>query len=103
MKLLEDEKAHNHWMTLQKEIKASANAIAYTFEIAEQRDHFKHLSAHMISSIQLFGIDQKVYSNYCPMADSNKGAYWLSLEKEIRNPYYGEAMLTCGEVKATLQ
>ena len=103
MKLLEDEKAHNHWMTLQKEIKASANAIANASEIAEQRDHFKHLSAHMISSVQLFGIDITVYTNYCPMADSNKGAYWLSLEKEIRNPYYGEAMLTCGEVKATLQ
>ncbi|NNE78494.1 MAG: efflux RND transporter periplasmic adaptor subunit, partial [Pricia sp.] len=103
MKLLEDEKAHNHWMTLQKEIKASANAVANASEIAEQREHFKHLSAHMISSIQLFGIDQTVYTNYCPMADSNKGAYWLSLEKEIRNPYYGEAMLTCGEVKATLQ
>ena len=103
MKLLEEEKAHNHWMTLQKEIKASANAIANASEIAKQRDHFKHLSAHMISSVQLFGIDITVYTNYCPMADSNKGAYWLSLEKEIRNPYYGEAMLTCGEVKATLQ
>ncbi|MDT7827249.1 efflux RND transporter periplasmic adaptor subunit [Pricia sp. S334] len=103
MKLLEEEKAHNHWMTLQKEIKASSSAIANASEIAEQRNHFKHLSAHMISSVQLFGIDQTVYTNYCPMADSNKGAYWLSLEKEIRNPYYGEAMLTCGEVKATLQ
>ena len=103
MKLLEDEKAHNHWMTLQKEIKASVNAIANASEIAKQRNHFKHLSAHMISSVQLFGINQTVYTNYCPMADSNKGAYWISLQKEIRNPYYGEAMLRCGEVKATLQ
>ncbi len=103
MKLLEDEKAHNHWMTLQKEIKASVNAIANASEIAKQRNHFKHLSAHMISSVQLFGINQTVFTNYCPMADSNKGAYWISLQKEIRNPYYGEAMLRCGEVKATLQ
>ena len=103
MKLLENDKAHNHWMTLQKEIRASANAIAIATEIAEQRSHFKHLSAHMISTIQLFGINQTVFSNYCPMADSNNGAYWVSLEKEIRNPYYGEEMLTCGEITATLR
>lgn len=103
MKLLKDEKAHNHWMTIQKELKTSANSIENSSEIATQRGHFKHLSAHMISSIQLFGINKKVYSEFCQMADNNKGAYWLSLEKEIRNPYYGEAMLTCGEVKATLE
>ncbi|WCO01278.1 efflux RND transporter periplasmic adaptor subunit [Psychroserpens ponticola] len=100
MKLLKDEKAHNHWMTIQKELRTSANAIQNSPEIATQRGHFKHLSAHMISSVKLFGINQKVFSEFCPMADNNKGAYWLSIEKEIRNPYYGEAMLTCGEVKA---
>jgi Cu(I)/Ag(I) efflux system membrane fusion protein len=103
MKLLSDEKAHNHWMTIQKELNTSTIAIENSSEIAIQRGHFKHLSAHMISSIKLFGINQKVYSEFCPMADSNKGAYWLSLEKEIRNPYYGEAMLTCGEVRDTIE
>jgi Cu(I)/Ag(I) efflux system membrane fusion protein len=103
MKLLSDEKAHNHWMTIQKELKTSASAILNSSEIATQRGHFKHLSAHMISSIKLFGINQKVYSEFCPMADNNKGAYWLSLEKEIRNPYYGDVMLTCGEVRDTIE
>ena len=103
MKLLSDEKAHNHWMTIQKELKTSANSIENDSDIATQRAHFKHLSAHMISSVQLFGINQKVYSEFCPMADNNKGAYWISLEKEVRNPYYGEAMLTCGEVKDTIE
>lgn len=103
MKLLKETEAHNHWMTIQKELKASSNAMASTSGIKEQRGHFKHLSAHMISGVQLFGVNQKVYNNYCPMADSNKGANWLSLEKEIRNPYYGEAMMTCGEIKATLE
>jgi len=103
MKLLKDKEAHDHWMTIQKELKASSNAMASTSDIKGQRDHFKHLSAHMISGVQLFGVNQKVYNSFCPMADSNKGANWLSLEKEIRNPYYGEAMMTCGEVKATLE
>ncbi|MBT8245318.1 efflux RND transporter periplasmic adaptor subunit [Winogradskyella sp.] len=103
MKLLSDEKAHNHWMTIQKELNASANAISGSTDISKQRGHFKHLSAHMISSVQLFGVNTNVYIQFCPMADNNKGAYWISLEEEIRNPYYGEAMLTCGEVRDTLE
>ncbi|MDY2585977.1 efflux RND transporter periplasmic adaptor subunit [Winogradskyella aquimaris] len=103
MKLLSDEEAHNHWMTIQKEVKNSANAIENNSDIAAQRRHFKHLSAHMISAVQLFGVNQKVFSEYCPMADNNKGAYWLSLEEEIRNPYYGEAMLKCGEVREAIE
>ena len=27
-----------------------------------------------------------------------KKAAWLSSEKQIKNPYYGSSMLTCGEV-----
>ncbi|RLD80475.1 MAG: hypothetical protein DRJ10_07365 [Bacteroidetes bacterium] len=26
------------------------------------------------------------------MADDNKGAYWLSSNKEIQNPYFGQQM-----------
>ncbi len=103
MKLLSDEKAHNHWMTIQKELNTSANAISSNTDISKQRGHFKHLSAHMISSVQLFVVNENIYIQFCPMADNNKGAYWISLEEEVRNPYYGEAMLTCGEVRDTLK
>ncbi|RYG53246.1 MAG: DUF3347 domain-containing protein [Chitinophagaceae bacterium] len=43
--------------------------------------------------------DKPVYLQYCPMAKAS----WLSNENEIRNPYYGTAMLTCGEVKKTFK
>jgi len=36
------------------------------------------------------------------MVDNNKGAVWLSAKKDIRNPYYGEAMLTCGSTSEEL-
>ena len=42
-------------------------------------------------------VNQPVYYQYCPM----KKAYWLSKEKEIKNPYYGSSMLTCGKVAET--
>lgn len=103
MKLLIDDKANNHWMSVEKEIKNSANSISNTTNIKEQRSHFKHLSAHLTKAIELFGINEKVYHQFCPMADNNKGAYWLSKEKKVINPYFGAAMLTCGEVKQVIE
>jgi len=47
--------------------------------------------------------DEAIYIQHCPMANSNKGADWLSLSDEIRNPYFGADMLTCGEVTEELQ
>ena len=32
------------------------------------------------------------------MANNNQGAIWLSTDKEIKNPYFGDDMLTCGRV-----
>ncbi|NNK19177.1 MAG: efflux RND transporter periplasmic adaptor subunit [Maribacter sp.] len=103
MKLLSDNEAHNHWMTLEKKLKFSATSISNTSDIKVQRDHFKHLSSHLINAVQLFGVNEKVYVEFCPMADNNSGAYWLSKEEKVINPYFGEAMLTCGEVKQVIE
>ncbi|WP_179319602.1 efflux RND transporter periplasmic adaptor subunit [Winogradskyella helgolandensis] len=103
MKLLSDNKAHNHWMSLEGEIKSSATSISETSDIKSQRDHFKHLSSHLINAVQLFGINEKVYVEFCPMSDNNNGAYWLSKEEKVINPYFGSAMLTCGEVKQVIE
>ena len=39
---------------------------------------------------------------FCPMAFDSKGAQWVQRDEPLANPYYGAAMLRCGEVKATL-
>lgn len=103
MKLLIDTKAHANWMSLEKELKSAANLIANTSNIEEQRNHFKHLSSHLTTAIEVFGINKKVYHQFCPMAANNKGAYWLSTEEKVINPYFGKAMLTCGEVKQVIE
>jgi len=55
-------------------------------------------------SIQAFGLGgTEAFYDYCPMAFNNEGAYWLSDQAAIRNPYFGDAMLTCGTVKETLK
>lgn len=102
MELLTGE-AHKQWMTLEGHIQSSANSISKSSEIKTQRDYFKQLSVHLIKAVQLFGVNEKVYVEFCPMADNNNGAYWLSKEEQILNPYFGDAMLKCGEVKQTIE
>lgn len=97
MKLLNG-KAHNTWMQLSAEIKKHTQALLLATDIKTQRDHFNPLSDKLIIAIEKFGIHTTVYSQFCPMANNNKGAYWLSTENKVLNPYYGNAMLTCGEV-----
>lgn len=98
MKLLKEDTAHNKWMRLEKELKESATAISQTSDIKVQRDHFIALSAHLINAVKTFGINQKVYVDYCPMVNNDVGAFWLSTEEEILNPYFGASMLRCGEI-----
>ncbi len=76
-----------------------ASSIADKKDITAQRKYFANLSSNMIlvaKALKLTG--GPVYIQYCPM----KKAYWLSNENEIRNPYYGSSMLSCGSVTETL-
>ena len=98
MSLLADE-PHMYWMARLKEIEEHAEAINNTDNIDEQRKFFKTLSEGLIRSAKAFGTAEKLYVQYCPMADDDQGANWLSQSEEIRNPYYGNMMLTCGEVE----
>ena len=76
-----------------------ATSISETKDIKKQREHFANLSNNMATlakSVKL--ATQPIYQAYCPMKKAN----WLSSDKEIKNPYYGSAMLTCGKVVETI-
>jgi Cu(I)/Ag(I) efflux system membrane fusion protein len=103
MKLLTNNTAHNQWMSLENEIKKGATAISSATNIKDQRTHFKPLSSNLIEAVQVFGVNEKVFVEFCPMADNNNGAFWLSKQEQILNPYYGDAMLKCGSVKQTIE
>jgi len=103
MKLLTDTKAHNLWMNILKELNTTIKSISSTTAIKIQRELFIILSTHITKSIALFGINQKVYNQFCPMANGDKGAFWLSTEAQILNPYFGSSMLNCGSVKEILE
>lgn len=74
--------------------------ISATGDIIKQRSYFTNFSTNLAvvaKAVKLTG--QPIYQAYCPM----KKASWLSSEKEIKNPYFGKAMPTCGEVTETIQ
>jgi len=70
-------------------------------KIEHQREHFAMLSKDINDLIKTFGTTQKLYQDYCPMYDEGKSGYWISETKEIKNPYFGSQMLTCGSVRKT--
>lgn len=77
--------------------------VAGAKSLDEQRKAFAPLSNEMVSLVKSSEISMgEVYLEYCPMANNNTGAYWLSNQKEIRNPYFGNKMLKCGSVKETI-
>jgi len=71
--------------------------------IAHQREHLVLLSKDFYDIAKEFGTEKSMYKVFCSMYDDDKGAYWLSDSKEVKNPYYGEMMLTCGEVQEELK
>ncbi|MDQ7918291.1 efflux RND transporter periplasmic adaptor subunit [Mesonia sp. MT50] len=74
-------------------------AIAQSDDLEKQRDHFVILNENIIPiAMNVEKADPVFYVQKCPMANNNNGGMWLSTEKDILNPYYGEAMLTCGSV-----
>jgi hypothetical protein len=66
-------------------------------DIKHQREHFKMLSKDLTDLVAITGTNMKLYEQFCPMYDG--GSAWLSMREEVRNPYYGSSMLTCGKVQ----
>jgi hypothetical protein len=76
----------------------ATETMAKAENIDKQRQAFDQVSTIMWKVVKgSEKVTEPVYYQYCPM----KKTYWLSKEKEIKNPYYGPAMLTCGKVAET--
>ncbi|HIB48119.1 MAG TPA: efflux RND transporter periplasmic adaptor subunit [Flavobacteriaceae bacterium] len=79
------------------------DAIANNDILENQRSHFVILNENILPIAMNIENSINYYVQKCPMANNNKGAVWLSTEEEIKNPYYGDAMLTCGSVIDTIR
>lgn len=89
---------------LPDQLKGPIMTIANTSTIETQRLAFEKLSIEMYQIISSNPVKGKmIYKQYCPMAFDNAGAFWLSAEEQVMNPYFGDMMLHCGSVKETIQ
>jgi hypothetical protein len=82
----------------------NAQKIAAASTLAAQREVYALLSNDVITLVKSSGLSSgELYVDYCPMANNDKGANWLSAVKDIRNPYFGDEMPNCGEVQETIK
>lgn len=67
------------------------------------REQFLGVSDLMIAMLRSYGVGtNQAYIQFCPMANNNSGAFWISVDEEIKNPYFGASMLMCGSVEETI-
>ncbi|TDU34290.1 Cu(I)/Ag(I) efflux system membrane fusion protein [Gelidibacter sediminis] len=73
-------------------------------DLDNQREHFVILNENIVPiAMNVKILDAALYVQKCPMANNDKGAIWLSKEETVRNPYYGDQMMTCGSVIETVK
>lgn len=84
-------------------LKPIIEQITKASDIEGLREDFIELSEEIIDWSRSLELEPKLYVQFCPMADSNEGAFWLSLDSRIRNPYFGASMLKCGEVSEIIE
>lgn len=102
MKLLTGD-AHALWMNISGNLNKQIKLVISTGKIEEQRLAFSGFSDQFFKAIKTFGLMGKtIYYQFCPMAKNGEGAYWLSENIDIRNPYFGQKMIDCGETRETL-
>lgn len=98
-----DMDVHMVWMKVVNQIKKDTELISKSKDINKQRNHFTTLSKDIYSLLKVAKYEVPVYFQHCPMYNDGKGANWLSKENEVKNPYYGNRMLTCGKTVETIK
>lgn len=97
-------KDHMDWMRSAGELKSLLAAVASADGLEPARMKFALLSEQIAALLTRFGVPHgKLYRAWCPMAFDNRGASWIQGQEEISNPYFGDTMLRCGEVKEVLK
>lgn len=89
--------------TLILSLKGSCEGLAGEKDLQAKRKEFEMVSDiiyNLARTVQYTG--HTLYYQHCPMAFDNRGAYWLSDDPVIRNPYFGNKMLHCGSVEDSL-
>ncbi len=88
------------WEERKSVLKKYAKICLDAQTIADKRNTLLSLSQPLIQLAEAYGPGvNKLYIEYCPMANMSNGGFWLSRTKKIENPFMGNTMISCGEVK----
>lgn len=73
-------------------------------DVKEKRAQLSSLSVELAAVFKKSKLESGVvYKQYCPMANDGNGGYWLASESQIKNPYYGKSMMSCGSVEEEIK
>jgi Cu(I)/Ag(I) efflux system membrane fusion protein len=97
--------ARTVWVEALKKVNTGLSQILKAGDLEGFRSGFEPLSVGLAEAIYHLGLDRhgSVFELYCSMAFDDKGAMWLQEDEDIRNPYFGAAMLQCGEVRRRIK
>jgi hypothetical protein len=98
-KLTEDQL--NVWMKVNQHLIEMGTEISKSDKIDKQRIKFSDLSKDFYQLAKVAHFDYEIYFQHCPMF--NNGSDWLSKQSQIKNPFYGNQMLTCGKTTETIK
>ncbi len=98
-----DGAVHRVWKTEQSSLETTITALTASTDIVSAREAFSPLSKELIVVARRFGVsgETPLLVYYCPMAFDFRGASWLQNREGVENPYFGDAMYRCGELKET--
>lgn len=85
---------------IESDLKEHAEHISKN-KIEHQREHFAMMSKDMYDMVKAFGAGMILYHDHCPMYKD--GSMWLSETKDIKNPFYGDKMMTCGSMEEMMK
>lgn len=89
--------------TYTQGISAELKGLLGEKDLNNKRKSFQMIGDQLYDLIRTVQYDRAViYHNFCPMAFNDQGANWLSNSREIRNPYIPKRMLSCGEIKDSI-
>lgn len=100
-----DGPSHNVWSENLSKMTDGLAAIREAEDIVGVRTGFEPLSVGLSTAILKLGAetDGPLFEIFCPMAFEYEGATWLQRNEDVRNPYFGAAMITCGETNQQLK
>ena len=104
VKTLEPASAQRAWQAIEREMLLHAHVFSQASSLDKARLAFEAVTGQIGVLLGTFGnpTQAPVRLAYCPMAFNNRGARWFQRDEAIKNAYFGPSMLSCGEIKDTI-